>query len=139
LALDWIANGDGTSVKISKTSDFGSGILQFEYTMSSDGLYWDLSDLDGAGSGLVGTPFANDNVKVSPTGDGEGSGTCVKIRCAAGTVCTDAYQNPDDNNTRFCPADTGDMWLDLCEATDLFNNKIRRTIGRRHGHGHRHA
>ncbi|KAI9744820.1 MAG: hypothetical protein M1818_001745 [Claussenomyces sp. TS43310] len=124
LDLDWI-NGSGTSVKISKTSDFNEGILQFEYTMGSTELYWDLSDLDGSGAGLVGTPFANDNVKVSTTGDGSGSGTCVKIRCAAGELCLDAYQNPDDNDTRSCPADTGDMWVDLCEPTDQFNNKKR--------------
>ena len=33
-------------------------------------MQWDLSDLEGTGSGLVGTPFAFDNVKNSPTGDG---------------------------------------------------------------------
>ncbi len=91
--FDWIRDS-GTSVKISKNDEgFGSGILQFEYTYATrDGLYWDLSDLDGRGPGLVGTPFFNDNVKLSPTGNGEGRGTCVKIRCRAGQVCLDSYQ-----------------------------------------------
>jgi hypothetical protein len=59
LNLGWF-NNVGTSVKISKDAAFDAGILQFEYTLASDGLYWDLSDLDGAGGGLVGTPFRND-------------------------------------------------------------------------------
>ncbi|MCJ1444977.1 MAG: hypothetical protein MMC23_005481 [Stictis urceolatum] len=125
LDLGWINNGEGTSVKIAKDSSFGNGILQFEYTFGSGGLYWDLSDLDGGGAGLVGTPFASDNVKVSPTGDGEGTGTCVKIRCPANQVCVDAYQTPDDVNTRFCPADTGDMYVDLCQDDSGFNSKKR--------------
>lgn len=83
----------------------------------------DLSDLDGRGPGLVGTPFRNDNVKISPTGPGSGQGTCVKIRCAAGKVCLDSYQHPDDPNTKFCPLNTGDMWIDLCQPTSQFNSK----------------
>ncbi|KAJ3136781.1 hypothetical protein HK100_001285 [Physocladia obscura] len=114
----WIADSEGTSVKISKSGV--SGILQFEYTLS-DNLYWDLSDLDGSGPGLVGTPFSGDNVKVSPTGNGSGSGTCVQLKCPAGQLCVDAYQNPDDSDTRACPTNTGVMWLDLCEtAADGF-------------------
>jgi len=123
LGLDYIADGVGTSVKIAK--DGGpEGILQFEYNVVMDGdyrgLYWDLSDLDGSGPGLVGTPFFYDNVKVTPTGNGVGMGTCVTIRCTAGQVCLDSYQHPDDPNTKHCPVDTGDLWLDLCMPGDLF-------------------
>ncbi len=121
--LQWIENGQGTSVKISKgDAGFGSGILQFEYT-KNDALWWDLSDLDGRGPSLVGTPFRGDNVKVSPTGNGSGQNTCLKIRCQAGQVCLDSYQHPPDHNTKWCPGNTGDMWLDLCQPTDQFNNK----------------
>ncbi|CAH0057483.1 unnamed protein product [Clonostachys solani] len=119
--LDWIANGDGTSLKLSKKGV--TGVLQFEYAMATGtygGLYFDLSDLDGKGNGLVGTPFFNDNVKVSPTGKGVGTGTCVQIRCYAGQTCIDSYQHPDDANTKWCPAETGDMWLDLCQPTTIF-------------------
>ncbi|KAK3937133.1 hypothetical protein QBC46DRAFT_417090 [Diplogelasinospora grovesii] len=125
IDLGWIKNGHGTAVKMSKgDASFRSGILQYEYTWApGDGLYWDLSDLDGSGPGLVGTPFAHDNVKIGPTGAGEGQGTCVKIRCAAGQLCRNAYQTPDDSDTRWCPLDTGDMWIDLCQPTPAFNNK----------------
>ena len=118
--IKYITDGAGTSVKISKKGV--SGILQFEYTVSN-GLWWDLSDLDGDGPGLVGTPFGKDNVKVTPTGNGAGSGTCLKIRCKANTVCLDSYQHPDDKNTRFCPSGTGPMWLDLCVTASELNSK----------------
>ncbi|KAK0386146.1 hypothetical protein NLU13_5983 [Sarocladium strictum] len=115
-------DGDAVSLKIGKDG-VPDGVLQFEYTQSFGewgGIWWDLSDLDGSGGGLVGTPFANDNVGVTPTGNGSGQGTCVNIRCEAGRVCLDSYQQPDDPNTKYCPLDTGDMWLDLCMPPDLF-------------------
>ncbi|KAF7550664.1 hypothetical protein G7046_g7942 [Stylonectria norvegica] len=136
VGFDWIVDGMGTSVKISKAGV--GGILQFEYAVS-DGIYWDLSDLDGDGPGLVGTPFGNDNVKVSPTGNGSGSGTCVKIRCKAGQTCLDSYQHPDDQNTRWCPTNTGDMWIDLCQPDSGFNSKRDlSTATSAHQHGARH-
>ncbi|KAH8882674.1 hypothetical protein GQ53DRAFT_772320 [Thozetella sp. PMI_491] len=127
LNLPWIANGQGTSVKVSKNDPgFNSGIIQLEYT-KNDALWWDLSNLDGRGPGLVGTPFGNDNVKVTPTGNGHAAGTCTLIRCYAGTLCRDAYQTPTDSATRWCPGDTGDMWLDLCEPTQYFNNSYKKS------------
>lgn len=126
LGLDYITDGIGTSVKISK-DDVADGILQFEYNVVQGeygGLYWDLSDLDGSGGGLVGTPFRDQNVKVSPTGNGSGTGTCVTIRCEANKTCYDSYQHPDDPNTKFCPLDTGDIWLDLCQPYDQFITRL---------------
>lgn len=124
LGFDWIADGQGSSLKLSRAGR--TGVLQFEYALATGqygGLYWDLSDLDGSGNGLVGTPFRDANVKVSPTGNGSGQGTCVKIRCRANQVCLDSYQHPDDPNTKWCPANTGDMWVDLCQPEPQFNNK----------------
>jgi hypothetical protein len=139
LNLDWIADGIGTSVKIGKTGV--AGVLQYEYTMATGdfgGLYWDLSDLDGSGAGLVGTPFRSDNVKVTPTGNGEGQGSCVKIRCRANSVCLDSYQHPDDPNTKWCPTDTGDMWLDLCQPDDIFETRSLANESAENPHIHRH-
>lgn len=98
--LKYKENNQGTSVKISKGSDFSKGIFQFEYTYAPDGIYWDISDLDGRGPGLVGTPFFDHNVKISPTGPGVGQGTCVSVRCPANTICLDSYQAPDEQKTR---------------------------------------
>jgi len=127
IDLGLVANGFGTSVKISKDTAFDQGILQFEYTVDQGvdpGIYWDISNLDGAGDGLVGTPFANDNVKVSPTGDGSNANTCNQIRCPAGQVCAGAFLASDqDAKVHFCPLDTGIMWLDLCEPGAQFNSR----------------
>ncbi|TGO18087.1 hypothetical protein BTUL_0012g00310 [Botrytis tulipae] len=132
LTLPWDTDGHGTSIKIAKTSNWKTtpSVLQFEYAWTTgqySSLYWDLSDLDGSGAGLVGTPFMNDNVKITPTGTGSGSGTCVKLKCPAGALCKDAYNTPDQTATRSCPLTTGTMWLDLCEPTGGFNS--RREIG----------
>lgn len=56
--------------------------------------------MDGAGASVTGTPFAADNVKISPSGAGTGSGTCKTIKCTANKVCADAYQHPDDTATK---------------------------------------
>ena len=71
-----------------------SKVLQLEYNLAWNGLWYDFSNLDGKGPNLVGTPFENDNVKVSPSGNGAGAGQCQDIRCKAGTVCWEAYQCP---------------------------------------------
>jgi Bys1 family protein len=98
-AIPWIKNGQGTSVKIAKDSSFGK-ILQVEYTFTGPTLFWDLSNLDGSGASITGTPFAGDNVKISPSGAGVGSGTCKAIKCTADKTCADAYQHPDDTATK---------------------------------------
>ncbi|KAK0390633.1 hypothetical protein NLU13_0137 [Sarocladium strictum] len=97
--------GDAVSVKIGKKGK--DGILQYEYSHNGAGLWWNLSDLDGKGPGLVGTPFRSDRVGITPSGEGSGQGNCVKIRCKPD-------ENPDDPKTRYCPKNTGDMTLDLC-------------------------
>lgn len=117
--VEYIEDGVGASIKISK-DDVPDGVLQFEYNVS-DFLYYDLSDLDGNGGGLVGTPFADQNVKVTPTGNGALIDHCIEIRCTANEVCLGSYQDPNDVNTNTCPLDTGDLWLDLCMPPDIFD------------------
>ena len=99
LTIPWINNGQGTSIKIAKDSSFGQ-ILQFEYCVTGPTLFWDLSNLDGAGASVTGTPFASDNIKISPSGTGVGTGTCNVIKCTANQICADAYQHPDDTATK---------------------------------------
>jgi hypothetical protein len=107
---EWL--GMSVSVKISKDGE--EGILQYEYSHEPAGLWWNLSDLDGEGPGLVGTPFRADDVGITPSGNGYMVGDCVDIRCKANEVCLDSYQHPDDPKTRWCPTDTGVMHVDLC-------------------------
>lgn len=122
LTQPWVNSGSGTSLKLAKDASFQAGILQFEYARPPDGLYWDLSDLDGAGAGVVGSPFRDDNVKVSPTGAGAGQGNCTPLRCQGGQTCRESFQSPDDVNTRWCPANVGDFWIDLCQPDGSFWN-----------------
>lgn len=126
LSLPWnTSTSGGTSVKISKSANLPlTNILQLEYDLSTD-LFFDLSNLDGTGDGRVGTPFANDNVKVSPTGAGANVSPCTQVKCVAGKTCSQAYQQPNDPDTLVCPLNTGDMWLDLCEPTPQFNSRKR--------------
>lgn len=114
--------GEAVSVKISKQGK--DGILQFEYTHEAEGLWWNISDLDGEGPGLIGTPFRHDRVGVTPSGAGSGVGTCVKIRCKRDEVCLDSYQHPDDPKTKWCPADTGDVTMDLCMPKKKFETNF---------------
>ena len=97
--------------------------MQYEYTVSGGTLFWDLSDIDGAGAATDGSPFSDQNVKVTPTGNGVGKGTCTQIKCPANQLCGQAYNAPDEIKTRACSADTGDMWLDLCEPDSSFSKK----------------
>lgn len=128
--LDLVANGQGTSVKIATNPMMKNGILQFEYTTANNVFYWDLSDLDGAGPNAVGSPFFNHNVKVSPTGAGLGQGTCQQIRCPKGTLCQGAYNAPEETKTKGCPANTGPMWLNLCEPEAWFAKSKRAVLPR---------
>jgi len=100
-------------------------ILQYEYTITDGKLWFDISNLDGAGASMVGTPFYTQNVKVTPTGAGFNSkecNTCIQIKCPAGQICRDAYQEPEQQATHSCPQDGSDMWLDLCEPDQYFAN-----------------
>jgi hypothetical protein len=93
--MPWIEDGLGTSMKIATNGNFDS-ILQFEYTWSN-GIYWDLSLLNGGVDGTVGTPFEDYNVSVGPSVSG--TGTCTFVGCIAGYVCEGAYTEPYDDDT----------------------------------------
>ncbi|KAJ1323546.1 hypothetical protein MN608_10790 [Microdochium nivale] len=123
ISFSWIGDGQGASVKMYK--DAFNKVLQFEYALTKTGaykgLYWDLSDIDGAGPDHAGTPWRKDNVHIKPSGNGAGSGTCEPLKCKANEICRDSYQRPADKKTRYCPVNTGDMWIALCQPNSQFN------------------
>ena len=99
---DWQAppGGGGVSIKMATKPD-QSDVLQFEYTMASDTIYWDLSAINmGTDSEFVKFGFA-----VVPSHPG---GDCPSAICKAGDVnCGAAYITPtDDHATHGCPIDT---------------------------------
>ncbi|KAB5518203.1 hypothetical protein GE09DRAFT_1195535 [Coniochaeta sp. 2T2.1] len=113
--LPMVFGGVGISLKVSREHSTNDGIWQLEYTVSEH-VFWDVSDLDGAGPGKVASPFFDANVRVTPTGRGaqEGSNGCYTLWCKAGETCAGAYQYPDQEATNVCPIDTGDLVVDLC-------------------------
>lgn len=74
-------------------------VTQFEYTPTDKTMFWDLSDIDGAGPARTGSPFMDANIRVSPIGQGAGVDTCKPIKCKKNEACKDAYQFPDQTAT----------------------------------------
>ncbi|KAE9377286.1 hypothetical protein N431DRAFT_463062 [Stipitochalara longipes BDJ] len=113
------------NIKISKTPSLTNGILQFEYTanQTTNSFWFNLSMIDGTSPAVPGNIFAGYNLAVTPTGDLGGKGfDCVQISCPAlpppNTYgpCADAYWEPHDDakSVKICPADVGDLYVDLC-------------------------
>jgi hypothetical protein len=82
----------------------GLANIQLEYTINTSNQmnFWDLSNIDGLGPGLAGTPFAKDNVLITPkvTKPIDTYPTCGLIWCKANTTCYDAYQYPSQEATK---------------------------------------
>lgn len=90
------SNGGGISIKLSTTQNEDS-VLQFEYTVDSDTLYWDLSSINLDSS----SDFIKSGFSVKPS-----DSSCKSATCEAGDVdCADSYQHPDDVNTLSCSVD----------------------------------
>jgi hypothetical protein len=90
------SNGGGISIKLSTTQDENS-VLQFEYTVDSDTLYWDLSSINLDSS----SEFIKSGFSVKPS-----DSSCKTATCEAGdTNCAESYQHPDDVNTLSCSVD----------------------------------
>ncbi|OQE18982.1 hypothetical protein PENSTE_c016G01937 [Penicillium steckii] len=86
-------NGGGISIKLS-TSEARDSVLQFEYTLDSDKLFWDLSSIDMDSS----SEFVKHGFSAVPS-----DSSCDTATCEAGdSNCAEAYQHPDDVNTLSC-------------------------------------
>ncbi|TVY27235.1 Secreted thaumatin-like protein cetA [Lachnellula hyalina] len=114
IGIDLISDGAGSSIKMTFANGDSHTPLQYEYTIAGGNIYWDLSAID------------SENVKVTPTGNGVGQGSCTAIKCPANQFCGDAYNKPEDTKTKACPVDTGDMWVDLCMPTQSFKRQSPR-------------
>ncbi|KAL4889813.1 hypothetical protein BDV59DRAFT_195470 [Aspergillus ambiguus] len=87
----------GTSVKMS-TSKSDASVLQFEYSVSGDKLYWDLSSINLAAN----SRFITSGFSVTPDDSG-----CPSASCEPGdSKCADSYQSPADLNTHSCSSST---------------------------------
>jgi hypothetical protein len=89
-------NGGGISIKMS-TSESKDSVLQFEYTLDSDKLFWDLSSINMDSS----SEFVKNGFSAIPS-----DSSCSTATCEAGdSNCAQSYQHPDDVNTLSCSTD----------------------------------
>lgn len=88
------SNGGGISIKLSTTPTDTDSVLQFEYTVDSDTLYWDLSSINMDPT----SDFVQSGFSVTPS-----DSSCNSATCAPGdSNCAASYQHPDDVNTNSC-------------------------------------
>ncbi len=88
----------GISIKISPVDAmYGNPISQFEFTWANGKISYDLSNINGY-------PFWQGGIAVVPSMQNDPNNpTCVPIYCPAGqTVCSAAYNSPDDLRTLVC-------------------------------------
>lgn len=101
------SNGGGVSIKLADNKN-QDDVLQFEYTQSSDTIFWDLSciDMDKNDQGSIFTTYG---FAVEPSNSGSDKSSCPTAICKAGDKkCAAAYLQPtDDHATHGCPIDTG--------------------------------
>lgn len=100
------ADGGGISIKMGVETKCRN-VTQYEYTFVDDGIWYDLSNINGY-------PFAEFGVTVVPS-----ISSCRSVSCPAGTsLCAAAYNVPTDNYaTAECSADA-DTVVVLCSYED---------------------
>ena len=92
-----LTNSNGWSLKLSKTNQFMSDILQYEYTFQDDGIIWfDLSEVNG-------NPW-DGNWEITATG------SCTPRQAAYRFATDDAY------GMQSCPQDSS-ITVTLCSGT----------------------
>ena len=90
-----LSNGNGWSIKLSKNTNFGNNIMQYEYTYHDDGTIWfDLSEVDGNpwdGDWEI-TASPNCTVRQAayrfPTDDANGEQSCPDYASITVTLCS---------------------------------------------------
>jgi len=119
---DWRSNpnGGGISIKIASDSSF-SQVTQFEYTLESPDLWYDLSNINGY-------PFEQWGVSIIPS-----DSSCNEVICPAGvSLCAAAYNTPtEDWATAMCYS-ASDMVVLLCsgakDTSDTSPSSLTSTV-----------
>ena len=106
-------NGGGISIKLSQEPflNDATSLIQLEYTMSHDALWYDLSYI---GANPKSRPFPGNNVSLVPS-----ERDCPEISCLADeAICLEVYNKPsDDHATKRCNVGTT-LYLNLCGKQD---------------------
>ncbi|KIW67149.1 hypothetical protein PV04_06421 [Phialophora macrospora] len=100
--------GVGVSIKLSPEASTSGEISQFEFTWANGKIAYDLSNINGY-------PFSAGGMEVVPSMQNDPNNpTCVPVTCPAGeSVCTAAYNQPDDTRTMVCDENSS-LTLTLC-------------------------
>ncbi|KIX05027.1 uncharacterized protein Z518_05899 [Rhinocladiella mackenziei CBS 650.93] len=117
--------GVGISIKLSPNATTSGPISQFEFTWANGKVSYDLSNIDGY-------PFSAGGMEIVPSMQNDPSNpTCVVIDCPAGeSVCSAAYNAPDDVRTMVCDEDSN-LVLTVCPG-----GAAKRSVQYRDGHIH---
>lgn len=104
LGHDWRINpdGGGVSIKVSTVPDI-SNVVQYEYTVAGDTIFWDLSLINMNLLAIVGNILPALGFQVTSP-----ESSCMSVVCQAGIIqCPAAYLFPsDDHATHGCPVNT---------------------------------
>jgi hypothetical protein len=127
--------GTGVSIKLAMNDSLSGPISQFEYTWAAGKINYDLSNINGY-------PFSSGGMTVTPSiSNDPNNPTCVPIVCPAGaSVCSAAYNAPDDTRTMVC-SDAASISLTLCSGwsskrdVDVHIHARSNTRTIRHPHG----
>ncbi len=133
MSQAYSTEGQGVSIKLAMNNSLSGPISQFEYTWASGKINYDLSNINGY-------PFASGGMTVTPSMENDPNNpTCVPIVCPAGaSVCSAAYNAPDDTRTMVCYQEAS-IILTLCSGgsskrdVHIHSGPHARTI--RHPHG----
>lgn len=96
----------GVSIKLAP--NVTGPVTQFEFTWADGKIHYDISNIDG-------NPFVVGGMALTPSMSGDASNpTCQTVSCPAGqSVCSEAYNNPDDVRTMVCN-EGSDLTMTLC-------------------------
>ena len=108
--------GVGVSIKLSNEDSTSGPISQFEFTWANGKISYDLSNINGY-------PFSAGGMEVVPSMQNDPNNpTCVPVTCPAGdSVCSAAYNQPDDTRTMVCSEDAN-LILTLCPGGGAASN-----------------
>ncbi|KIV79277.1 hypothetical protein PV11_06845 [Exophiala sideris] len=124
--------GDGFSIKLSPNDTTTGAVSQFEFTWANGKISYDLSNINGY-------PFSSGGMEIVPSMQNDPNNpSCVVVDCPAGeSVCSAAYNAPDDVRTMVCDQ-ASNLVLTICpsgsskRSVELSGSDIHYRVHARH-------
>lgn len=125
--------GVGVSIKMAPNDSLSGPITQFEFTWAAGKINYDISNING-------NPFSSEGMVLSPSMAGDPNNpTCQPVVCAAGeTVCTGAYNQPDDTATMVCDQ-ASSLTFNVCSGAAKMLKRTSGQVTYKHNHHRVHA